>query len=276
MTFSAVVPAGGLAGWAFLKRTMERQQAVQQAQPQAQRDEAYFREKIGQISSAEELVSDRRLLRIALGAYGLDGDINNRFFIRKVLEDGTQRGDALANRLANKAYRDFSAAFGFGTDSAPNTRAGDFADRILGRYEARQFEIAVGERSESLRLALNAERELPELAARQSSVDTKWFTVLGSAPLREVFQTAFGLPRSFAGIDLDQQLGVIKDRSERLLGSSDPAVLSDPVVLDRLLRRFLVLSGDDATLAARPGGSAALQILQAGGRGASGLLGILS
>ena len=76
MSFQPVLPLGGYAGWTFLKRTIVRQQAVQQAAPEAQRDEAYFRSKIGKVATAEQLVSDKRLLRISLAAFGLEvGDI---------------------------------------------------------------------------------------------------------------------------------------------------------------------------------------------------------
>ena len=69
MSFQPVLPLAGYVGWGFLKRTMARQQVVQQALPATQRDEAYFRDKIGNADTAEKLVSDKRLLRIAL--YGL-------------------------------------------------------------------------------------------------------------------------------------------------------------------------------------------------------------
>ena len=131
MTFQPVIPFGGFAGWAFLKRTMATQQAALQASSTNQRDEAYFREKIGKIETAEDLVSDRRLLRVALTAYGLEGDINNKAFIRKVLEDGTLKEGALSGRLANKQYEKFSAAFGFGDFSVPRSQLSDFADKPL-------------------------------------------------------------------------------------------------------------------------------------------------
>ena len=89
MSYTPAIPLSGYAGWAFLKRTMPTQQASFNAAPQNKRDEDYFREKIGTINTAEQLVNDRRLLRVALGAFGLDKDINNKFFIQKVLQDGT-------------------------------------------------------------------------------------------------------------------------------------------------------------------------------------------
>ena len=151
MSFAPVVPFGGVAGWTFLKRTLPSQRAAFEAAPANQRDEAYFREKIGKITTAEALVSDRRLLKVALGAFGLEADINNRYFIRKVLEEGTLNADALANKLANKQYEKLSAAFGFALGAA-STQISGFADKILAQYDARQFETAVGAQNDDMRL----------------------------------------------------------------------------------------------------------------------------
>ena len=68
MSFQPVIPAGGYAGWTFLNRTREVQQSAFEASPQISRDVAAFEERIGSITSAEELVGDRQLLRVALGA----------------------------------------------------------------------------------------------------------------------------------------------------------------------------------------------------------------
>ncbi len=279
MSYSAIVPTGGYGGWLFLKRTEENQQAALVRSPEYQRDEAYFREKISSVTTAEELVSDRRLLKVALGAFGLDDDINNRFFLRKVLEDGTVEADALSNRLADKRYREFSEAFGFGGSSPPRTTLGGFSDEVLDRYKTRQFERAVGERSESLRLALDAERTIGELAGKSSNDTTKWFQMMGTPPMRTVMQTALGLPSSLSAIDIDQQLAIFRDKASDVLGIQSFDELAQPDRMEELLRRYLVLAPSDDFFASASSGSSALQILQAGqGRsgGAQGLLQILA
>lgn len=227
-----------------------------------QRDAAYFREKIGTIDTAEQLVSDRRLLRVALGAYGLENDINNKFFIRKVLEDGTLKEGALANRLADKQYLKLSAAFGFGDFKVPRSKLSDFADKTLELYRTRQFEAAVGEQNDSYRLALNAERELPLLARRDISEEAKWFTIMGNAPLREVVQTALGLPKSFTSLDLDRQLDVFKNRARASFGSSDPKQFGEPKTMEKLVRSFLLRAELANSTPVASSSSLALQLLQ--------------
>jgi Protein of unknown function (DUF1217) len=262
VTFQPVLPLGGYAGWGFLKRTMAAQQTAQQATAPNRRDEAYFRDKIGKIDTAEQLVSDKRLLRITLTAFGLESDLNSGAFIRKVLEDGTIKDGALSGRLANKQYEKLSASFGFGDFSVPRSKLSDFPDKILAQFRIRQFESAVGTQNNTYRLALNAEREVPAVAGQSLSETGKWYVILGNPPLREVFQTAVGLPKSFAAIDLDQQVAVLRSRVEAAFGSDKVSQFSDPKQMEALSRRFLLRSDTQGLSAATSPGSIALQLLR--------------
>lgn len=262
MTYTPALPLGGYAGWAFLKRTMAGQTKAFNASPDLTRDDAYFRSKIGQITTAEQLVNDRRLLKVALTAFGLEKDIDNKAFIKKVLEDGTLKSGSLANRLADKQYLKMSAAFGFGDFAVPSTKISTFPDTILSAYRSRQFESAVGEQNPDLRLALNAQRELAAIAAKStSSENAKWFTVMGNAPLRKVFEKALGLPSSIGALNLDQQLQAFKDKAQAQLGSGSIAQFSDPAKLEGLLKRFLLRSEADS-FAQSGTGNSALQLVQ--------------
>ena len=113
---------------------------------------------------------------------------------------------------------------------------------ILTQFRTRSFETAVGNQNNAYRLAMNAEREIPALAAKSTSETSKWYSILGNAPLREVMQTAFGLPKSFAAIDLDQQVTVLKDKTKAAFGSSAISQFSDPAKMEALVRRFLFRS----------------------------------
>jgi hypothetical protein len=262
MTFSPVIPVSGYAGWTFLKRTMAQQTAAFNAQPSVKRDEAYFREKIGSINTAEQLVNDPRLLRVALGAFGLDSDIGNKFFIRKILESNTFTPNSLANRLANKQYQKMATAFGFGDFPTPRSKLSDFAEKILTPYKNQQFAVAVGGQNGDMRLALNLETELPALAISSSSPLSKWYSVLGNPPLRTVFEKAFRLPPAFGAIDIDKQVETLKQRSAATFGSSDVEQFSDPKNIEKLVRGFLLQSELAAGASGLSGRQVALSLLQ--------------
>lgn len=240
MSFQPVLPATGLVGWRFLERTYESQTTAFSKAPEITRDTSYFETRISEIKTAEDLVSDRRLLRVALGAFGLQEDLDSKFFIKKILEDGTLKSDALANRLADDRYKNLTKAFGFGDFAIPRTQLSTFGTEITDKYRQQQFEVAVGNQDDDMRLALNARRTLPEIVAGSGSDDTKWFRIMGTPPLRQVFETALGLPSGFGRLDLDQQLDVFREKSARQFGVDSVADFDTPEFQEKLIQRFLL------------------------------------
>ncbi|MEC7257234.1 MAG: DUF1217 domain-containing protein [Pseudomonadota bacterium] len=111
--FTPTVIGTGLAGYGFLQRTRDKQQALYAQSPQVTRDTQHFMDKLNDLQSSDELMEDRALLRVALGAFGLDEDINNRAFIKKILDSDLSDSGSLANKLADKRYLAFAKAFNF-------------------------------------------------------------------------------------------------------------------------------------------------------------------
>ncbi len=261
MTFQPIVPFAGYSGWLFLDRTADAQRATFNETPAVVRATDSFRDRIGSIQTAEDLVNDRELLGVALGAFGLDDDINNTFFVRTILEEGSIEPDALANRLADSRYADFSAAFGFGALEPTRTSFSFFADEIIDRYEAEQFELAVGQQNNDMRLALNLGPALDDLVEGDVSNDGKWFGMMGNAPLREMFQTALGFSSAFATIDIDQQLDQFKSRARATFGTDEISDLATDENKEKLIRLYLLRAEANAAASTSPG-SVALTLLQ--------------
>ena len=138
------------------------------------------------------------------------------------------------------------------------------ANRIIEKYIDQTFQGSVGERDNNLRLALNVKTELADVAASAKSVNAFWYTVLGSTPLKKVFEGAFGLPSSFGKIPIDRQLDEFKNRAERMFGSAAPATFQDEDTLEKLARTFLVRSQISQQASVTPY-AAALTLLQARG-----------
>lgn len=259
--FTPVVPIAGLAGWRFLQNTYDAQFEAFSSSSASQRDAEYFVENIGEVTSAEELVSDRRLLGVALGAFGLQDDINNRFFIQKVLEEGTTADGTLANRLSDTRYRELSQAFGFGPGEEAGIGTEGFAARIIEQSQSTGFEVAAGAQDNAMRVALYAQRELPELAAGNGSVDAKWFGVMGDPPLRDLFERALNLPSSIGQIDIDQQLGIFKDRAISVFGTDDLSQFTDDEKVQDVITQFIVRDQISSSNASFSAGSIALSLL---------------
>lgn len=163
--FTPIIPSSGLTGWRFLQRTYDSQLENFSNSSQITRSADYFRENIGNVKTAEDLTSDRRLLEVALGAFGIQDDIDNRFFIQKILEEGTTADDSLANRFSDNRYQDFSKAFGLGPGEDRQIGTQGFAEDILSKFQANSFEVSAGEQDDSMRIALYAQRVLGDMAS---------------------------------------------------------------------------------------------------------------
>ena len=257
-----VIPLPGVAGWNFLKRNLATQQESFAASFEVQREMAYFRETIGSIETAQDLVADRRLLAVALEAFGMSEEIDKRAFIEKALTEGTEDRSALAARMVDPRYREFVAAFGFGDAKGAQTAMDGFAEGVLARYKVRAFETAVGNIDESMRLALNFDRAMQGYASGGLSETAAWYRVLGDVPLRSVLEGALGLPKEFAQVDIDQQVGIVRERAARLFGNRSIKAFADDANRETIIRRFLVLESLGDTGGAAATGLTALTLLQ--------------
>lgn len=192
--------------------------------PQISREIAYYKENIGNVESAEDLVSDQRLLNVALRAYGLEEMNYARAFMQKLLEGGIDDNDSLANRLTDPRYQEFVKDFNFvrygsATTSFERTQGG-----VVDKYYQQTMELEAGGQSDGARLALYFERKAGQI---ESALD-----ILGDPAIFEFVRTAFGLPQQMSFASIDKQVDMINQR----LNLED---LSDPQFMDDLVNQFL-------------------------------------
>lgn len=205
-----------------------------------QRATSYFRDRIDVTDLSDALVKDYRMLSVALSAFGLEDDIANKAFIKKVLESDLDDDSSLANRLSDKRYLRLAQAFDFLKEGRSDH--GELGAQVTAAYEQREFERRIGETDEDIRLALSAQRELSEFDTRQASNNTLWYDVLASKPLRAIFEGAFGLATSHGQLPIDRQFDEFTKASERILGSSLFTEILKPDRLDKLVNTYLVRS----------------------------------
>lgn len=263
MSGQILIGAGGLTGWNILKRTAAQQKRVMAADPAVASKTRYFRENIARAGKASDLVADYRLMDVALGAHGLEDAIARKAFIQKVLESPRSDDRSLANRLADRRYLQLAKAFGY--DKGDQTVASPgFGDRMADLYLDREFERRVGEGDQNLRLALNAQRELHQMAARPATEATLWYEVMGNPPLRKVFEQAFGFSPAYGKLPIDRQLSEFTEKAEKVFGSSSFKVIASDKGIDKLVQTFLLRSQLTEGMASSRY-SIALALLRAGG-----------
>lgn len=192
--------------------------------PIIDRDVAYYKENIGNIKSAEDLVADRRLLNFALSAYGLEDMSFAGALIQKLLEGGVDDPDALSNQLSDQRYREFARDFNFSQFGAATTSFTTVQEGVVDKFYTQQVEVQAGDSNTGARLAIYFERKAEDI--------TSQFGILADRALLQVVQTAFGLSPQMSLLPIDKQADLLNEQY-----SIDD--LSDKEFIDKLMTRFL-------------------------------------
>ncbi|NVK13246.1 MAG: DUF1217 domain-containing protein [Rhodobacteraceae bacterium] len=199
-------------------------------------------DKLDSLSTATELVFDLNLFEASLDIFGLshrDSDFN---VMIKTLDSDLSSEISYANLHHDKNMKAMAYAFSFNKGEVAQDYPDGFADELADLYTTRQFEIEIGNSDPNMRLALALERELQAVADEGGSENAHWYNIMGSPPLRTIFETALALPSGFGQLDLERQLVEMKDRAFSSFGTTHPADLLEPDMLDQFRRRFLLMT----------------------------------
>ncbi|MDB2438712.1 DUF1217 domain-containing protein [Hellea sp.] len=225
------------------------------------------------METLDDLMSDRRLLTVALGAFSLGEEIDKGAFVRKILEEGTEDNSSFAVRLNNSDYLDLANTFVVGDNGELNITADTAADIVL-KYQTESFEEELGDVDNSMRLALNFKRVIADFASQGLSENAGWFKAMASTPIRTVLESAFNLPDGFSQLDLDFQKEILADKAKEFYGGTTVDVFNDPDVIENTIRRYLLQEQIELGPSASTPGFAAISILN-GGLGSTGITNLL-
>ncbi|MCW4113400.1 DUF1217 domain-containing protein [Aurantimonas sp. MSK8Z-1] len=109
-----------LLSYRLYSANLERSLATVTGNAANKRAGDYYADNIGKVQSVDDFISDFRLYSYAMKAYGLDEQINQQGFMRKVLESDLSDANSFANRLVDKKFVAFAKAFNFGSDGKIN------------------------------------------------------------------------------------------------------------------------------------------------------------
>src|SRR6266702_236599 len=105
-------------------------------QPDVARNAAYYKENIGKVKTVDEFLKNDRLYQYAMKAYGLEDMIYAKAFMKKVLASDPTDANSFANKLTDKRYRDFAAAFSFTSSDTAVAQSANQTDDLVGLYTA--------------------------------------------------------------------------------------------------------------------------------------------
>jgi hypothetical protein len=207
-----------------LEKTRDAQFARFEKQPTIQKDVAYFLDKAPKVKTVDEFLSDRRLMKVALTAFGLEDEMQYLGRMRKVLSESLTKPDALANKLADPRFKAIAKAFMFGDIGVGNLKLNFFRNEVIDGFLTNGFEKFLGEQNPALREAEYFRRKIGEVE--------NTYNILGDRVLRSVVVTTFGLPDAIALQSIEKQKALIDARVK----IKD---LKDPAFVEKFIQRFL-------------------------------------
>lgn len=217
---------GTFTNYKLIARDLTASLARKAAQPDVARETAYYKAKIGDVKSIDDLLGDRRLFAYAMKAHGLEDMTYARAFMRKVLTEGVSDRTAFANRLADDRYVAFAKAFDFQTYGAGTTTLAAANADTTGAYLRQSLETDAGNEDTGVRLALYFARQAPTVSSG--------YGVLADQALSQVVKTVLGLPDVASAEGIARQATIIEARV-------DLASFKDPAKLDRFVQRFTAI-----------------------------------
>ena len=258
------IPMSGLAGWSFLQTTYSRQLETFSDSASVKNDRAYMSEKLSKPISLDDFMADRRLLRVTMTAFDLAGEEWKGGFIRKALEEAANPDSTFLKRLNNPAYTKFAETFAF-KDGTLSLEA-EKIDQLGEDFETAAFRIAVGDVDENMRLSLNYQQKIVDIAGTGASNDAIAYRILSNVPVKTVLEKALNLPSDLSKQPIEKQAEMLRDKLSSAFGISELGDLVTPDNVDAVIRRFHVMETVNNGPSALTPGYTALTLL-GGGQG---------
>ena len=116
--------------------TTSLNQVAQQSQNKRSID--YYNANIGKVKDVDSFLNDYQLYSYAMEAYGLSDMTYAKAFMKQVLTSDLSDSSSFANKLTDPRYKEFAAAFNFGTSATGSTNTAQTStqeDDLIGLYQ---------------------------------------------------------------------------------------------------------------------------------------------
>ena len=203
---------------------------------------AYFEKNAAKITSPDALLKDYKALSLVLGAFGLQGSINNTAILRKLMTQDPTSKTSLAQTIGSTKYRLFAQALSNWSTPPFSTSASQ--TQIIASFTTNTFETAADKQASGLANALYFSREASSLKSTAA--------VQSDSNLLAVAVTSSGLPlQGFQSLDFAQQTKIL---TEKL----NVSTLQNPAIVRRMAEQYLVARQSSASAQPAPGSVSSL------------------
>ena len=181
-------------GYSVATRNMATSLNQVASQSQNKRLIDYYNANIGKVTNVDDFMGDYQLYSYAMEAYGLSDMTYAKAFMKQVLTSDLSDSTSFANKLTDTRYKEFAAAFNFGTGNSSTAQTSTQEDDLIGLYN-QSFTTE----------ATNAQTETSYFSQNISSVKTV-DDLLGNSRLKNYVLQAYGLDPTYTSSSFLKQM----------------------------------------------------------------------
>lgn len=122
--------------YSYITRNLKQSLTRIEQQADVAREAAYYKANIGKVKTVDDFMKDYRLYHYAMKAYGLEDMAYAKAFMKKVLESDLSDSNSFVNKLVDKRYQEFAAAFSFNGGATPVAQSENQIDEMIDLYTA--------------------------------------------------------------------------------------------------------------------------------------------
>lgn len=186
----------------------------------------YFRNKVSNLQSVDDVFKDGRLMRFILKAYDLEDQMQYPARIKQIMKDDPTNPRALLQRMTNPGYREINSALDFFSSGLTKLKGEALQKDIITRYQSARNEDQIAGLSPNLEEAFYFERKIGKVR--------NGYEILGDPVLFNVAKTALNLPASVSGSNIERLKVLVESKV-------DMTKLNDTKYVKSMIERFLVL-----------------------------------
>ncbi len=181
----------------------EMQEKFAKTKP-VQKEIDYFREKVKELKTPEDLFKDRRLMQFVLSAYSMDDELQYMGRMKKILLSKLTDENSLAQKMADPRFREINAGLAMGDFGVNVLKSSKTVEDLVSRYITNEYEKDLGNQNPALR---EASYFLRKVGNANSALD-----LLGDKILRSVTTFTLGLPDEIAFQSVSKQVSLVEKR----------------------------------------------------------------
>ncbi|MDE1993310.1 MAG: DUF1217 domain-containing protein [Rhizobiaceae bacterium] len=122
-------------GYTIATRNMTTTLNQVASQSQVKREQDYYNANIGKVTNVDDFLGNYQLYSYAMTAYGLEDMTYAKGFMKEVLTSDLTDPNSFANKLSDPRYKEFAAAFNFGTSTTQTAQSSTEEDDMIGLYQ---------------------------------------------------------------------------------------------------------------------------------------------